>query len=1102
MQHHPSVQRRVLLALSLVLAACSGGGGGGGPGSRFGILSVNLVDGASWPINRPIEIAFNAPVDPDSVDLNSILVREVGGGPIAGEFTLESNGTLVVFQPRCPTLADLSDSGFAFGPTASGLPHRFELVILAGNAPENVTVRSTDGEALLVGAAFEFTTPLATSGNALFWDPVFGPPRARVVGDQIDTLPGNATRIEVGVDAQAHYFERDNGVLSIEPPLVMPLNEFADDATRIAFVIEIDQPVDPSAANLAPSRVRLEYRDAQGLWIELPSSAEIVRNCSSSGATLRLVPLGLLPPDAEIRALLSSQFRDLSGDTSFTAQDNFARASTRPFPGVLPDVFVEDFDTQALRDSSAVIAEPGALWSNGVLSAKFDFAGGGGPGGNFDWKIAAGQTVLLNTVQTSLTGGPDFVPTGIQVAIGGVVDVDDLWIEAGGVLKAEGPNPLLIRASGSVRIDGTLVANGTSSTGVVTLGTTNTPESGAAGQAGGGRGGTGHAQINSANARGGHGFGAFGMSGAGGQGGETGWSTIGAVDKRRGAGGGGGRFGPDVPNPTTGVGAFDQRRIGLDAEPGFFSAADNGAISGVPGPFGGAIGLSPFVDPAADNDFLGVMFDDLQQRLVVGELKKPWAGAGGGAGGDAVQLPSGVFPSGWPNGGYQKGAGGGGGGGSVHILALSDIVFGASGRILCRGGLGGGGENSLAGGYARVGGGSGGGAGGHVILETAGAIDLSACLVSPNSIPILATGGQGGAGAGNVGGAKLTENGTVETAVNADACPPGYVTTGANPCRGHVDGAGGDGGPGLIQLHTSTGIVGTLGSGADIVLPIGATLATVCQPPALCVGGAGVDGHMLPSFGRLSRARSRWISLGLGGLDVVNGQLRDIEFELEGLDPASGAVAADANGRVVGATALLSPGLVLAAPALPHIVIPGGRAVVLDAGALIGTADEVLLTNVALLVHCAIELYDIGDPTDFERYDIAAAQHDVIAGTLTLTLDGDEPPMTSFNSGNNVGVVLRPTYFRVSTDDVSDDLPSSAAVFLRLEATSADSLGQPDLAASTGWTADPAVLNAIPNGDVRFVRFDVLFDIDALGQGLSASSPVPSLEFLRLPFRF
>jgi hypothetical protein len=48
---------------------------------------------------------------------------------------------------------------------------------------------------------------------------------------------------------------------------------------------------------------------------------------------------------------------------------------------------------------------------------------------------------------------------------------------------------------------------------------------------------------------------------------------------------------------------------------------------------------------------------------------------------------------------------------------------------------------------------------------------------------------------------------------------------GTNRCLGHIDGAGGDGGPGVIQLHTPRGL-----SGGDILLPPGKTLADLCQP--------------------------------------------------------------------------------------------------------------------------------------------------------------------------------------------------------------------------------------------------------------------------------
>jgi hypothetical protein len=536
----------------------------------------------------------------------------------------------------------------------------------------------------------------------------------------------------------------------------------------------------------------------------------------------------------------------------------------------------------------------------------------------------------------------------------------------------------------------------------------------------------------------------------------------------------------------------------MDAEKGFDNTqGDQGAITGTPGPFGGSIGPSPFADTLTTNDFFGLKLDTAG-ALIKGELVTPWAGEGGGGGGDGIQFSSGTFPSNWVLNGYHKGAGGGGGGGCVRILALRDITFGVNSRIQCRGGLGGGGENHIGGGFARVGGGSGGGSGGHVILETAGRIDFSA--LPSNGIAILATGGQGGAGSGDAGGAQITANGQVETAPSADACPTGYSSSGANACRGLVDGAGGDGGPGVVQLHTTNGIVGTSAATADIVLPVGATLTTMCKPPPVSPGGAAVDGHLLPTFGRKSHARSKWIDLGQGGFDVGSSTYRDVTFAFAGVNPLTGAILTDVNGNVLGLPSVIT-GTLVPAPGVPHIE-NGGETLVFDATPLIGTAEETVLANPALLVHYAIELFDVGDPTDYMRYDVVSASYDGTAQTLALTVDGDGPSLNDFSQPAVIGFNLRPMYFRVRTNGVVDSLPTSTKVQVRLEATSADASGNPNLAASSGLVADPAVLNATPNGTLRFVRFDVLFDIDALGQGLSAQSVIPTLEFFRLPFRY
>jgi len=501
-------------------------------------------------------------------------------------------------------------------------------------------------------------------------------------------------------------------------------------------------------------------------------------------------------------------------------------------------------------DRIAARDEPG---EGSDLAGWLFAAGGGGPGGDFDWCIPAGQTVVLDTSFSLITGGPHCTQTTVQQVVGGVVEVRHLRLEEGAVLRVVGPNPLLVLASGTVKIRGTLDVSGSSSMGVQTLNSTNIPEPGAPGQAGGGRGGVGSPLTTASSPKGGNGSGAFNGIDGGGRGGETGWNNTSAsqLDGRRGAGGGGGTFGHNQAQtfgPVSTFGEWDQTFLGLDAEVGFPNKDPlaQGASSGPDGPVGGRTGPSPFVDADPSNDFYGFGIDPLTGAVTQGELQQPWAGAGGGAGGDASFVGSGgTWPPPFSPTGDEKGAGGAGGGGSLEILALGDIVFGPAGLILCRGGSGGGGENTLF--LNRVGGGSAGGSGGHVILQTAGVIDFSNSL-GPGTTPgtlrggILATGGQGGAGKNDTGGAIVSTQGKQETPPWLDACPPGYPLSGSNACRDHVDGAGGDGGPGVVQLHTRNGFDPT---NPSILLPLGLTISDVCKP--LPVGADGSI-RLLPRF--------------------------------------------------------------------------------------------------------------------------------------------------------------------------------------------------------------------------------------------------------------
>jgi len=485
-------------------------------------------------------------------------------------------------------------------------------------------------------------------------------------------------------------------------------------------------------------------------------------------------------------------------------------------------------------------------------------AQGPNPSSQFDWTIATGEVLTFNTVSQTIVSTP---PQFVQTAVNGFVDVRNFTIEQGGLLVVQGPNPMVLCASGQVTLDGKLVVNGGNNPGVLSLNSTNLPEPGAPGQGGGGKGGTGSPLTTMSSPRGGDGFGAFGSPSGGGQGGETGWSLSPATAERRGAGGGGGALGRNQTTFLIGVGPLDQSRIGLDGEAGFSNkSADNGALSG-PGPaFGGAVGSRPFADPSQRNDFFGTMIVSVgggsAEQRIHGELRTPWAGAGGGAGGDANRPKlSSTFPGAWSINGDEKGAGGGGGGGSIRILSLGPIVFGPQGEVTANGGNGGGGENTLF--LNRVGGGSGGGSGGHIILETAAHIDLSQVLGGA----LRARGGQGGAGSVDKGGATVgTLGGSNQTQPRDDACPDGYPTSGPNACLGHIDGAGGDGGPGIIQLHTPRGL-------RDIDTGLGRTLADVSEPRPLCwdggcrmlvsFGASGADASAVRSASDLLGARAR-----------------------------------------------------------------------------------------------------------------------------------------------------------------------------------------------------------------------------------------------------
>jgi hypothetical protein len=1124
MQRRPSALSLVaVFLLGSLLVSCSGSGGGGGaaaPAGGFALTRISVDENAIWEINRRIELTFSKPVEFLSVSSNTIQVVSETGAPATGQFSfrrVDTDGdgrpdttdeTTIVFQPNCPTRPDLSDAGLLPGGT------RYELTVIGLSGQAQSSVRSQTNEPLEVTQRRSFRTPASADPAALFLDTDAGAPEPLVRTKGATHVTDGITYVELGEDAgdpEARiFFEFDPATQTYghapgtRAPGELPLNLYSDARTATAVMVEFDQAVNPAATNVSSRRIRLEIEDAGGNWLPIDTRVELVANCTLSGATVRLEPIGVLPTGSRFRVVVLPGFQDLVGETRLLARDEFAIAPTEVLsytsldparPGDGADEFHEEFlfggsSIESFQDADALFDSPAATWEDGRLTASFDFTGDGGPGGDFDWIVRTGEIFLFDTTATSIVGGPNGVPTTIQNTIGGVVDVRNLHVEAGGTLRVQGGSTMLINATGEVRVDGTLDLSGFNAKNVATLGTGHQPEVGGAGAAGGGKGGLGSPVTVNSTPRGGRGDGPFGESGTGGQGGESAFAAgTGSKENRRPGGGGGGGFAQDF---NTNVGGLFAGR-GADGH-----ANGRGAITGKSPARGGVPGKGPFLDDDDGNDFLGVKpvtrpdgqggFDLI--GLVRGELTGVWAGYGGGGGGDA--LPSTGFPTrNWSPASDEKGGGGGGAGGGLRVRALDQIVFGAAGRILANGGNGGLGENTLF--LDHIGGTGGSGSGGHVVLESAVRIDFA--------------NGNPGSSAGN----------RVHVSVAGAAGVIGAGTDGnGNPIPQGVS-HGGSGGPGLAQLHVPRALLPPSDDPAtsDIVLPTRSLNSTnplnqVVRPAARDNAGGT---QLIPTFGARSKARSRWISIGGADLDpdpAVGNRLIQLLFDgVETADgPAQGRVRTTA-GEVDELDALLGPAPI---PSSTVELRADGLTLVLSGAALdplIAStepiSEDIYLRTPALLRNFVLRVDDALDVSNRTDFDVLDASYDDGARRLTLTVDGAATTIAAAVGGvfGTPQYRLLPRFFRFTTDGVVNALPDSAFVRFTFDGAGDDGFGNPDeanlLVAKTGDVGD---LNVLQPGELKFFRFEVEFDLDALGNGLSTDTKPVALDFLKIPFRF
>ncbi len=1095
---------------ALLSASCSKSSGSGtSTASGFQLLTISVFPNDTWKINRAIEFEFSEPIDFLSVSSNTINIATLKGLPATGTFSFkridtDADGildsvdeTIIVFQPTCPLLANFSDAGLQ--------PSSTYLISVVGRSSgtDNTLKSKAGNKSLDITQRRQFFTPNSVDRSVVFLDGAFGPPEP-VVRTMGSTVAEGVTYLEIGSNTSPDsriFFEFDpvsqtyNTASGMAAPSVSPLNLYAEPTSRVAMVVEFNQPVDPSALNISPTRVYLEFMDSGGMWLPLDTSVQLVENCTTSGgARVRLEAVGVLPAGSFLRAVIKPGFLDITGaDATQATRTAFAVVPTAPIAfASLPanptdgaDEYIEEFDFEtgplAFQDKNALFATAMASWKDGQLKAAFDFEGTGGPSGDFDWLIETGEVFLFDTDGTSIIGGPNGAKNAVENTIGGVVDIRNLTIEAGGELRVQGSKPLQINASGTVQIDGQITLNGRDAKDVVLVNSANLAAAGGAGAAGGGAGGSGSGALNTSTPRGSRGRGPLGSGPLGGFGGESAYAPVTmGKDARRPGGGGGGRFAPDIDTMVDGLYAG----AGLDG-----NALSHSAVTGAIPALGGQPGVGPFVDLDPNNNYFGVKPEVVENGpgdfsvtdLVRGELPGLRAGYGGGGGGDA--LPASEFPTpDWTPEIDERGGGGGGGGGGLRLRALGPVIFGPAGEIHADGGRGATGENTLE--QDHVAGTGGAGSGGHVMIESATRVDFTngdpAMAPFPSAPHITAFGGPQRTG-------PLT-NPVIPTDISY----------------------GGSGGPGVVQIHVPR--VNTYDDDellSDIVLPsvviAGATankLEDVSTPAAT---------HLVATFGAQSAARSRWISIGGADQDPVNGVER-LSYLFGGIETAG----MDA-GKI-----LTTAGVVDALPAVlgPELLSAGSVAIIGDGVTLqvagvslvpiIDTPSDIYLRTPALLKNFVLRIEESATPTTFKDFVVAAASYNDAGQRLSLmsgaALDNSADTISSY-AGTLAAPAYRllPRFFQVSTDGVINSLPDSSFVKISFEGTKDDGFGAPDEAnILVPMTSDIDDFNslALPLGDLKYFRIQVEFDLDAMAAGLTPDTKPVALDFLRLPFRF
>jgi hypothetical protein len=132
-------------------------------------------------------------------------------------------------------------------------------------------------------------------------------------------------------------------------------------------------------------------------------------------------------------------------------------------------------------------------------------------------------------------------------------------------------------------------------------------------------------------------------------------------------------------------------------------------------------------------------------------------------------------------------------------------------------------------------------------------------------------------------------------------------------------------------------------------------------------------------------------------------------------------------------------------------------------------------------------------------FQIVSATYDRATDTLRLSSRTTDSPMEFALDPNSPIWSVREKYFRVETNGLRDSMPTSTAIRLEFQGADESAAGsnQPGtpFPSAVSWTPNLSTLKGF-----RFIRYRVTFDADAQSTGIDLNSPLPLIDYLKLPF--